>query len=1249
VSPIPGGKIDILVNPDFNGFEGSLRKGLSSAAGIAKTAAIGLGAAITAGTAIAAVGFKKVIDLGMQYQDNLNELQAVSGATGAQMAQISKVAVQLGNDMSLPATSAADAASAMLELTKGGLSVADSMTAAKGTLQLAAAASIDAGTAAEIQSKALNEFGLSAGDAGHVADVLANTANAAAGSITDIGYALNYVGPVAKSFGISIDDTAAALGLMANKGIQGEQAGTSLRGMLASLAQPSKQAAAALETLGVKAFDNKGKFVGLEAIIGQLAKAHGKLTQAQFEEAAAAAFGNEGLTVANALAESGTAAFDDMAKSVSKQGGAADVAGAKMKGLGGALQGLQSQAETAALGIYQAISPGLEALVRGAQGTVQDISTAFISGLNTAVALGQLYGPSIAKAISSKAAELEKAVEELLKPLVNPALGLANTAVNAVLKAYGNLVDVLHSAQQAAVPLAHGLADVVTSANQAGGPIGTAASGIGLVGNAAASASSFLIPLGAAVGGIAHLFSELPGPVQSAIVALIAYKLATRTLGDTSMFTGIRQFRDEMTKAQSVIQSTGGVARYSALPIREMAQYLEQSGTASGNAVPRLSQAGAAMAAFETSTVPTVAALRNFRDQTVAIKEGAAAAGTPISTMGAAMGTLVERVPLLSQMKGAFTSAAEGAGGFGTAVGIAAAAGTGLKGVLGGLFNAMGGLPGLIIMGAVVGLSLLAKTQQDAAQKTQQHAAAVDGLAAALRESNGAIDANVRKTQAQAIQASDNYKIFQAAGISLKDLTDISLGNVGAFGRVNGALTETAGSTKLVANGVNGVRSEMTDQAVAAQAAIGPLADLKSQYADAAQKNKDLQAAIKNGTASMSDGTPVGQKLAAAVKTLGDNSSDADSRVHALKDAIDALSGGTIDLQAAQASLNDVYRRLGGQFNDSIDKTKGYGAALLAADGSINTATQNGSDLFHGLQDISSGMADVAQKTFDTTHNLDDVKKVVADSRQHFIDFAVAAGISADAAGVLADKAGLIPDQVVIAMSTPGMATAQQELEILKGKIASVPPGKEVTVTTLSADAEAALTAFGAHVTHLPNGSVTVSASTAQAQAAVDGFIRQNDGRRVTITIVGQSTQITVGGGRQAATNALGNIIETYAAGGLRPMKGGTATIVPANTWRVIGDNVRSPEAYIPIDNSLRSSMLLSETASRMGYDLIRRFAAGGVANAGGATTAVASAVPAGARITGNLKINGLDGYIDGRIDYANVATGSAIAQRSRS
>jgi TP901 family phage tail tape measure protein len=1059
---IPGGKIDILVNPDFNGFEGSLRKGLSSASGIARTAAIGLGAAITAGTALAAVGFKKVIDLGMQYQDNLNELQAVSGATGAQMSKISQVAIQLGNDLSLPATSAADAASAMLALTKGGLSVDQAMTAAKGTLQLAAAASVDAATAAELQSKALNEFGLSAESAGHVADVLANTANAAAGSITDIGYALNYVGPVAKSFGISIDDTATALGLMANKGIQGESAGTSLRGVLASLARPSKEAAKALDELGVKAFDSQDKFVGLEAIVGQLAKAHGKLTQAQFESAAAAAFGNEGLTVANALAESGTQAFDDMAKSVSKQGGAADVAAAKMKGLGGALQGLQSQAETIALQIYQVISPALEALARDAQVQLGKLGDAFTTGLQAVAAQAQLYGPSIARAIKDKAGVLETAVEDLMKPLLSPAQGLAGHAFDAVVQAYKDLVDVLGNVKLAVEPVVHGIADIVTTANQGGGVISSLASGLGLVGDAARLAGSLLVPVGQAIGAIASLFAGLPGPVQTAVVALIAYKVAQKTLGDASIpvVSQLRQFSGEM-KVQ-----------------RELGLWYGRT----------LTTSGAAMAAFNTSTIPAIASARSFRDQVVAIKEGAAAGGTSVSTMSASISAMATRSPLIAAMKDSFEGAAKSTERFGTAAGIAAAAGTGLKGAASGLLSALGGVPGLIIGAATIGLGLLASSQQDAAEKTRAHTAAVDGLAGALRDTNGAIDENVRKTTAQQIQQDDSFKSARDLGVSLKDLTNIALGQGDALDSVRKHLQDIVTANTTTVEGVDRfgkATGETTTviqaQGQAAQALLSQLGPLSGQYSEATSKNRDLTDAIRNG-------------------------------------------------------------------------------------------------------------------------------------------------------------------QVTLTAS-------QQQIAALTAQLNGLPPGKEITVTTLSAEAEAALVTFGGHVTHLPNGQVTVSASTAQAQAAVDGFIRTNDGRRVTITVVGQSTQITVGSSTKAVTNgAIGGIVHAYAGGGiaLNPMKGGIAQVVAPNTWRVIGDRVRDDEAYIPINASQRSNDLLAETASRMGWALMRRYAGGGMAGGNGTTAVAAPALPAGARITGNLNINGLDGYIDGRIDYANTATGSAIAQRSR-
>src|ERR1044071_5421484 len=129
---MPGGRIDILVEPDTRGFPNKLASGLRSSSGIASTIGRGLGLAVTAGTAVAAVGLSNVIKLGNEYQGNLNELQAVTQATGLEMAKVGQTAKALGADMTLPATSAGDAANAMVELAKGGLTVNEAMQAAKG-------------------------------------------------------------------------------------------------------------------------------------------------------------------------------------------------------------------------------------------------------------------------------------------------------------------------------------------------------------------------------------------------------------------------------------------------------------------------------------------------------------------------------------------------------------------------------------------------------------------------------------------------------------------------------------------------------------------------------------------------------------------------------------------------------------------------------------------------------------------------------------------------------------------------------------------------------------------------------------------------------------------------------------------------------------------------------------------------------------------------------------------------------------
>ena len=110
-----------------------------------------------------------------------------------------------------------------------------------------------------IQSAALNAYSLDAAQAGRVSDVLANAANAAAGEISDFARGLAQASAVAAATGISLEDTAATLGILANNGIKGSDAGTLLKSALLALQSPSKQAAKAMDELGVSAYDASGQ------------------------------------------------------------------------------------------------------------------------------------------------------------------------------------------------------------------------------------------------------------------------------------------------------------------------------------------------------------------------------------------------------------------------------------------------------------------------------------------------------------------------------------------------------------------------------------------------------------------------------------------------------------------------------------------------------------------------------------------------------------------------------------------------------------------------------------------------------------------------------------------------------------------------------------------------------------------------------------------------------------------------------
>ena len=323
-------------------------------------AVLAANAAFLAGAA-AILALGKAIGAAAAFEQELNVLQATARATAEQMREVSDVARQLGADVSLPAVSAADAAQAITELSKAGLSLEDSLAGARGVLQLATAAQIDNAAATELAASALNAFGLAGDQAVHVADLLAGASIAAQGSISDMGISLQQSAAAARQVGLTLEDTVALLTLLAQNGLRGSDAGTSLRVALLRLVAPTDRANQIIQALGLTIRDAQGNV--RPEVFAEFGEAAKSLTPALRDQAAAAIFGQDAFRALSILAREGAVGLNEARDATNQSGLAAELAGARTKGLSGDVAALKSNLETLGITIGGLVIPTLKDLV----------------------------------------------------------------------------------------------------------------------------------------------------------------------------------------------------------------------------------------------------------------------------------------------------------------------------------------------------------------------------------------------------------------------------------------------------------------------------------------------------------------------------------------------------------------------------------------------------------------------------------------------------------------------------------------------------------------------------------------------------------------------------------------------------------------------------------------------------------------------------------------------------------------------
>lgn len=407
-----------------------------------------------AGLAVAAFGVAS-IKMAADFDEQMSTVQANSGATSAQLGQLREAALQAGAST---VYTASESAGAINDLAKAGMSVSDILSGGlTASLNLAAAGQMNVGDAAEYMSQALTMFHLSGKDATSTADALAAGADKAVGNVSDFGDALNNCGVMANSFGMNLQETVGVLGLFAQNGIVGAEAGTQLNSMLMRLAHPAADAESTMKELGISTHDASGKFVGMSNLAGQLHDKLGKLTDQQRQEAEATIFGSYAIKGAGIIMDAGKSGVDKWTKAVSDSGFAAQQASNKTNNLKGDLKMLESATQSAMTKIGEGAQGPLRKFAQGITDLITDFGN-LPAGFQQAIVLG------------GSAIGIFAGLHKALTPL--------NTSTSSVAQRFGLLLDPFQRIVSAGPKLASAFRDIQSAASETPSSLGTLSSGL---------------------------------------------------------------------------------------------------------------------------------------------------------------------------------------------------------------------------------------------------------------------------------------------------------------------------------------------------------------------------------------------------------------------------------------------------------------------------------------------------------------------------------------------------------------------------------------------------------------------------------------------------------------------------------------------------------------------------------------------------------------------------------------------------
>lgn len=388
------------IDSSCTGIDAAVSKATQVIAGFVSAAAI---------TAAVKQATQYVVQVGSAFEASMSEVQAISGATGAELEKMSAKAKQLGSTSRFSAT---EVSQAFKYMSLAGWDVSQSISAVDGVIQLAAASGMDLAAASDMVTDYLSAFGMEADQATYMADMLAYAQAHSNTTAEMLGEAYKNCAANLNASGQDIETTTALLEGMANQGKKGSEAGTQLAAIMRDLTAKMDEGAIQIGETSVAVMDAQGNFRDLTDIITDVDAATKGMGDAQKAAALASTFTSDSITGLNLILNEGIdkiAGYEEELRNSS--GAAANMADTMQNNLQGKITAAGSALEGLGIAAYSYIS--------GPAGKVVDTATSMFKGMTDL--------------ISPARSEMEQYIDDINAALdtVDASLETAEKTMNA--------------------------------------------------------------------------------------------------------------------------------------------------------------------------------------------------------------------------------------------------------------------------------------------------------------------------------------------------------------------------------------------------------------------------------------------------------------------------------------------------------------------------------------------------------------------------------------------------------------------------------------------------------------------------------------------------------------------------------------------------------------------------------------------------------------------------------------------------